>query len=68
MEAQRYVVRSYRAPADVLPQLGRPTEAVSNFRRAIAIFELIRATRPSDSRLREELAACYQEVADSPLH
>jgi serine/threonine protein kinase len=66
-EAVRYLARSYRALGDVLPQLGRPVEAIANFRQAIAMFESIGRTTP-DPRLREELAGSYQELGDLQGH
>jgi tetratricopeptide (TPR) repeat protein len=68
LEAQRYVARSYRALADVLPQLGRPAEALTDFNRAIAVFESLAATATPDARLVEELAACNQELGDLQGH
>jgi len=68
VQARQYVARSHRRLADVLPQLGRPSEAVAHFREAITILESLNADGRAGAELREELAACYQELADLQGH
>jgi serine/threonine protein kinase len=63
VEARGYLARSYRSLGEVLPQLGQPTEAVSDLRRAILILEPLSASVPDDE-LRFQLSNSYEALAD----
>ncbi|HTK29355.1 MAG TPA: serine/threonine-protein kinase [Vicinamibacterales bacterium] len=66
--ARRYLARSDRALGEVLPQLGRPSEAAAYFREAAALLESLLAASPADRDLREQLAGCYQVLGDLQGH
>ena len=63
VEALGYLARSYRSLGEVLPQLGQPTEAMADLRRAIGILEPLGASVPDDE-LRFQLSNSYQALAD----
>jgi non-specific serine/threonine protein kinase/serine/threonine-protein kinase len=67
-DAKCYAARSYISLGEVLPQLGRPAEAMMGLRRAAAILESSIAETPSDPTLREQLARCYQVLGDLQGH
>jgi serine/threonine protein kinase len=67
-EARRYLGRSYKSLGEVLPLLGRPSEAVADLRQSAEILERLAATRTDDKELRAELASCYQFLGDVQGH
>ena len=66
--AARYLARSYKSLGEVLPQLGRPTDAIADFRQAAGIFQSLLAAAPADSGLREELAGTFHALGDLQGH
>jgi serine/threonine protein kinase len=66
--AKRYLVRSEISLGEVLPQVGRPAEAIVDLRRAAATLESLINEAPDEAALREQLAACYQVLGDLQGH
>ncbi|HET9407500.1 MAG TPA: protein kinase [Candidatus Sulfotelmatobacter sp.] len=62
-DTQEYLARSYRSLGEVLAQLGRPNDAVTDLRHAISILEPLTAARP-DVELRFQLSNSYEALAD----
>lgn len=61
---QRYLARSYRQLADVLPSLGNTQEAVGYARKAVATFEELASSRAADLQPRIDLASAYDSLGD----
>jgi eukaryotic-like serine/threonine-protein kinase len=66
--ARLYLGRSYKSLGEVLPLLGKPTEADADLRQAAGILEQLAAAKPNDKELRGELAGCYQVLGDVQGH
>ncbi|MBV9484066.1 MAG: protein kinase [Acidobacteria bacterium] len=66
--ARLYLARSYKLLGQVLPVLGRPTEAAANLRSAADLFERLAKADPNNQDLQNELAQCYQVLGDTLGH
>lgn len=62
--ARRYLARSYRQLADVLPSLGQAPEALEYARKASTTFEELAAARPSDLQPRIDAASSAEGLGD----
>ncbi len=62
--AQRYLARSYRQLADVMPLLGNAKEALEYARRAAATFEDLAGARASDLQPRIDAASVSEGLGD----
>jgi len=62
------LARSYRLLGQVLPVLGRPTDAVSDLRSAAQIYESLNPKDFNGSEMQTELAQCYQVMGDTLGH
>ncbi len=67
-DARRYLARSYKSLGEVLPVVGKPTEALANLRKASALMQGMVAADPGNQRLKSELASCYQVLGDLQGH
>jgi non-specific serine/threonine protein kinase/serine/threonine-protein kinase len=68
VDARRYLARSARSLGEVLPQLGRPSEAVAHLHHAAGALESLIAETPGDATLGEQLARTYQVLGDLQGH
>lgn len=62
--AQRYLARSYRQVADVMPLLGHAREALDYARKAVTSFEELAAARASDLQPRIDAASVSEGLGD----
>ena len=66
--AARYLARSNQSLGEVLPLLGKPTEGVTNLRKATEIFARLVSSTPGDRDLLVQTANCYQSLGDLQGH
>lgn len=65
---QEYLARSYKSLGQVLPILGKPSEAVADLRHATSILESLVVRAPHEKELRFQLANSYQVLGDLQGH
>jgi non-specific serine/threonine protein kinase/serine/threonine-protein kinase len=63
-DTQKYLARSYQSLGQVLPSLGKPTEAAADLHRSIDLLQSLHA----DAETRYRLANCYQVLGDLQGH
>ena len=66
--SSEYLARSYQSLGEVLPTLGKPTEAFADLRQATEILASLANARPADQELRFRLANSYQVLGDLQGH
>ena len=66
--SSEYLARSYQSLGEVLPTLGKPTEASADLRKASEILASLVNARPADQELRFRLANSYQVLGDLQGH
>ncbi|MGA2596777.1 MAG: protein kinase, partial [Bryobacteraceae bacterium] len=62
--ARRYLARSHKSLAQVLPILGKPSEGDSHFQQAAALLDPLRTSNPPNEELLADLANIYQVRGD----
>jgi tetratricopeptide (TPR) repeat protein len=63
-DTRKYLARSYQSLGQVLPSLGKPTEAAADLHRSIDLLQSLHA----DAESRYRLANCYQVLGDLQGH
>ena len=66
--SREYLARSYKSLGEVLPSLGKPTEAFADLQKASELLAALAQAQPEEQELQFRLANSYQVLGDLQGH